>query len=159
MNYSLLILTVGLLAFSFSKSRENTILALRKAYMKFAKILPQFLIIMAGFALIVTYISPETMRKYIGVQSGIKGIATAIGIGSISIMSGFAAFPLCAALKAEGIPFYVIAAFSVSLMSVGVVTFPLEKKFLGTSVAIIRNMLALVVTIITVIVVKMVFGE
>ncbi len=159
MNYSLLILTVGLLAFSFSKSRETTILALRKAYVKFAKILPRFLLVMAGFALIITFISPESMRNYIGVQSGIKGVATALGIGSLSIMSGFAAFPLCAALKAEGIPYYVIAAFSVSLMSVGIVTFPIEKKFLGTSVAIIRNVLAFFVTIIVVIVVKMVFGE
>ncbi len=159
MNYFLWTLTAGLLAFSFCKNRETTILALKKAYIKLMKILPRILLIMAGFALIITFISPESMRSYIGVQSGIKGIATALGIGSVSLMSGFAAFPLCAALKAEGIPYYVIAAFSVSLMSVGVITFPIEKKFLGTSVAIIRNTLAFFVTIIVVIVVKMVFGE
>jgi len=158
-NYSLWILTAGLLIFSFSKSKETTLLALKKAYQKLQKILPRFLLIMSGFALIITFVSPELMNKYIGIESGIKGIATALGIGSISIMSGFAAFPLCAALRVEGIPYYIIAAFSVSLMSVGVVTFPLEKKFLGTKVAIVRNVLAFAVTIVVVIVMKIVFGE
>jgi len=159
MNYSLWILTAGLLVFSLIKSKEKTLLALKKSYQKSKSILPRFLLVMSGFALIVTYISPELMNKYIGVQSGIKGIATALGIGSISIMSGFAAFPLCAALRTEGIPYYIIAAFSVSLMSVGVVTFPIEKKFLGTKVAIVRNALAFGVTIIVVLVMKIVFGE
>ncbi len=159
MNYLLWILTAGLMVISFSKDKEKSILALNKAFQKGKTILPRFLLVMSGFALIVTYISPESMNKYIGVESGIKGIATALGIGSISIMSGFAAFPLCAALRAEGIPFYIIAAFSVSLMSVGIVTFPIEKKFLGTRVAVIRNALAFCVTIIVVVAMKIVFGE
>ena len=159
MNYTLWILTTGLLILSFSKNRAKSLLALKKAYQKFMNILPRFLLVMAGFALIITFISPELMNKYIGIESGIKGIATALGVGSITIMSGFAAFPLCAALRAEGIPFYIIAAFSVSLMSVGVVTFPIEKKFLGTKVAIVRNIFAFGVTIVVVIVMKIVFGE
>ncbi len=159
MNYLLWILTAGLMVISLSKDKEKSILALKKAFQKGKTILPRFLLVMSGFALIVTYISPELMNKYIGVESGIKGIATALGIGSISIMSGFAAFPLCAALRAEGIPFYIIAAFSVSLMSVGIVTFPIEKKFLGTRVAVIRNALAFCVTIIVVVAMKIVFGE
>jgi hypothetical protein len=44
-------------------------------------------------------------------------------------------------------------------MTVGFVTFPLEKKFLGPKVAIVRNILSLVVTIITAIVIKIIFGE
>ena len=159
MNYLLWILTAGLMIISFSKDKEKSILALRKAFQKAKTILPRFLLVMSSFALIITYISPELMNKYIGVESGIKGIATALGIGSISIMSGFAAFPLCAALRSEGIPFYIIAAFSVSLMSVGIVTFPIEKKFLGTRVAVIRNVLAFCVTIIVVVAMKIVFGE
>ena len=159
MNYFLWILTFGLLIYSYNKNKEKTITALRKAYMKGIKILPRFLLVMAGFALIVTFVSPEMMQKYIGVKSGILGVATALGVGSISVMSGFAAFPLCAALRAEGIPYYIIAAFSVSLMTVGVVTFPIEKKFLGVPVAVTRNILSLAVSIVVVIVMKIVFGE
>ena len=134
-------------------------MALRKAAFKLGNFLPIFLVLMSGFALIITFIPAELIQKYIGTESGIRGIATAIGLGSISVMPGFAAFPLCAALKGQGIPYYIIAAFSLSLMNVGIVTFPLEKKFLGLKVAVIRNILAILVCIITVIVVKLVFGE
>ena len=159
MNIALWILTVGLLIFSFIKSKEKTILAVRKAYDKFGKILPLFLLVMAGFALIVTFISSELLQKYIGVESGIKGIATALGLGSISIMPGFVALPLCAALKIKGVPYYIIAALSLSLMNVGIVTFPIEKKYLGFSVAIIRNILAFLVCVIAVFIIKIIFGE
>ncbi|MCK5739852.1 hypothetical protein KAH55_11745, partial [bacterium] len=74
-------------------------------------------------------------------------------------MPGFTAFPLCAALRGQGIPYYIIAAFSLSLMNVGIITFPFEKKYLGLKVTIIRNILALAVCMITVIIIKLVFGE
>jgi len=159
MNITLWIITAGLLIFSLVKSREKTITALKKAFNKFTNILSLFLLVMAGFALIVTFLSPEFLQEYIGTESGIKGIAISLGLGSVSIMPGFAAFPLCAALKAEGIPFYIIAAFSLSLMNVGIITFPIEKKFLGFSVALIRNLIALIICIIAIIIVKIVFGE
>jgi uncharacterized membrane protein YraQ (UPF0718 family) len=159
MNIALWIITAGLLIFSLVQSREKTIVALKKAFNKFTGILSLFLLVMAGFALIVTFLSPEFLQENIGTESGIKGIAVSLGLGSVSIMPGFAAFPLCAALKAEGIPFYIIAAFSLSLMNVGIVTFPIEKKFLGFSVALIRNLIALIICIIAIIIVKIVFGE
>ncbi len=159
MNIALWIITAGLLIFSLVKSKEKTIASLKKAFNKFTDILSLFLLVMAGFALIVTFLSPEFLQEYIGTESGIKGIAISLGLGSVSIMPGFAAFPLCAALKAEGIPFYIIAAFSLSLMNVGIITFPIEKKFLGFSVALIRNLIALIICIIAIIIVKIVFGE
>jgi len=159
MNITLWIITAGLLIFSLTKSREKTIKALKKAFKKFTDILSLFLLVMAGFALIVTFLSPEFLQEYIGTESGINGIAISLGLGSISVMPGFAAFPLCAALKGEGIPYYIIAAFSLSLMNVGIVTFSIEKKFLGFSVALIRNLIAIIICIIAIIIVKIVFGE
>ena len=118
-----------------------------------------FTLVLIGFALLITYLSPELIQKAIGTDSGIAGIILALGLGSISVMPGFAAFPLCAALQSQGIPYYILAAFSLSLMNVGIMTFPIEQKFLGTRVALTRNLLALFVCIITLIIVKMVFGE
>lgn len=159
MNIFLWITTAGLLILSLIKNKEKTISALRIALKKFTSILSIFLLVMAGFALIVTFVPTELLQKYIGIESGIKGIALSLGLGSISVMPGFVAFPLCAALKGKGISYYIIAAFSLSLMNVGIVTFPIEKKFLGLSVALLRNLIALIVCIITVIIVKIVFGE
>lgn len=159
MNIILWICTAGLLTFSLIKNKKKTFTALKIASKKFTAIFFLFLLVLAGFALIVTFISPELLQRYIGVESGIKGIALSLGLGSIAVMPGFAAFPLCAALRGQGIPYYIIAAFSLALMNVGIVTFPIERKFLGFSVALIRNLIALVVCIIGVIVVKIVFGE
>ena len=159
MNIGLWIITGSILSFSFIKNKKKTLSALKKAYKKFVNILFLFLLVMAGFALVVTFLSPDVLQKYIGVESGIKGVILSLSLGSISVMPGFAAYPLCAALKEQGIPYYIIAAFSLSLMTVGVLTFPIEKKFLGFSAAIIRNILSLIVSMIAVFIIKIIFGE
>ena len=159
MNIALWSVTAILLIISLIKSREKTKMALKKAFKKFSMILSLFILVIAGFALVITFLSPEFIQHHIGSESGLQGILISLGLGSISLMPGFAAYPLCAALRGEGIPYYIIAAFSISLMNVGIVTFPIEKKFLGTSVAVVRNLSALIITVIAIIIVKMVFGE
>ncbi len=159
MNIIIWTASIILLIISLIKNREKTLRALKIAWKSFSNIVSIFVLVLALYALLITYISPESIQQAVGVDSGIMGTVIAIGLGSISVMPGFAAFPLCAALYTQGIPFYILAAFSVSLMNVGVVTFPIEKKFLGTRVALVRNLLGLFVTIITVIIVKLVFGE
>jgi len=51
--------------------------------------------------------------------------------GSITLMPGFIAFPLCGILLKKGVTYMVLSAFSTTLMMVGFVTFPLEKNILG----------------------------
>jgi uncharacterized membrane protein YraQ (UPF0718 family) len=159
MNLALWIFTGCALVISFIKNKKKTISALKAAYKKFVYILSLFLIIMAGYAVVITFLPPDMMQDYIGAESGLNGIILSLSLGSVSVMPGFAAFPLCAALKSEGIPLYILAAFSISLMNVGVVTFPIEKKYLGVKVAIIRNIIALFISILAVIAFKLVFNE
>ncbi|GJQ62153.1 MAG: hypothetical protein SCALA702_12060 [Melioribacteraceae bacterium] len=151
--------TAGLLSISLIKDFRKTKQALKIATKKFSSVFLIFILVLAGFALLITFVPPELIREYLGTESGMKGVMVATGLGSISVMPGFAAFPLCAALRMEGIPYYIIAAFSITLMNVGIVTFPLEKKFLGLKVALLRNGLALIVSLITVICIKFLFGE
>lgn len=148
-----------LLIISFVKNRNKSLKALKIAWKSFSKIASIFVLVLSGYALLVTYVSPEMMQHAIGTDSGFVGILLALGLGSISVMPGFAAFPLCAALYTQGIPYYILAAFSVSLMNVGVITFPIEQKYLGTKVALVRNILGLAVSVVTLIIVKLVFGE
>lgn len=150
----------GLLLFvSFIKNRDKTLKALKIAWTSFSRIALIFVLVLAGYALLITYISPELIQQTIGADSKLSGIVISLALGSLSVMPGFVAFPLCSALYTQGIPYYILAAFSVSLMNVGVVTFPMEQKYLGTKVALVRNFLGLLVSIITLIVVKLVFGE
>lgn len=159
MNTALWIFTAAALIFSYIKSKDKTQKAMKIALKKFANVMSLFLIVLAGFSIIITFLSPEFIQKYIGTESGLRGIAVSLGLGSISLLPGFAAFPLCAALRSEGIPYYIIAAFSLSVMNVGILTFPIEKKFIGLPAALLRNFLALGMCLITIVIVRMVFAD
>jgi len=118
-----------------------------------------FFFVMASFSLTIAFIPPELLNSYIGKESSLRGVLIALGFGSVSVIPGFVAFPLGATLKMQGVPYYIIGAFTISLMTVGFMTFPLEKKFLGAKVAILRNVLSLIISIIATIIIKIVFGE
>ena len=151
--------SIILLILSLIKDREKTLRALKIAWKAFSNIASVFVLVLVLYALFVAFVPTDVIQRAIGGESGVLGVIIALGLGSVSVMPGFAAFPLCAALYTQHVPYYILAAFSVSLMNVGVVTFPIERKFLGTKVALVRNLLGLAVSIVTVIVVKLVMGE
>ena len=159
MDWGLWIATCLLLVLSFIKSKQKTKQALLLALKKFTTILPLFLVIMAIFAITITFIPNETIKEIVGSESGINGVLISLGLGSVSVMPGFVAYPLGGILYQNHIPYYIIAAFVVSLMNVGIVSFPLEKKFLGLKVALLRNLLAVVLTLLVVIIIKLLFNE
>ena len=159
MNVIIWTTSILLLLLSLIKDRKRTLRALKIAWKAFSNIASVFVLVLVLYALFVAFVPTEVIQGAIGGESGVLGVIIALGLGSVSVMPGFAAFPLCAALYTQHIPYYILAAFSVSLMNVGVVTFPIEKRFLGTKVALVRNLLGLAVSIVTVIVVKLVMGE
>jgi uncharacterized membrane protein YraQ (UPF0718 family) len=159
MSYALWIITALAVILSFIKDKNKSLHALKIGAKKFLNILPLFLVIMAAFAISMTFIPSEALGKIIGKESGLVGVIISLSVGSISVMPGFAAYPMGAALKMQGIPYFIIAGFVLSLMNVGIVSFPLEQKFLGTKVAIIRNLLGLFVSILVLIIIKLIFNE
>ena len=146
------------LAISFFKDRSKTKMALKKAWMSFENILPQFLSILIIIGLALAILSPETITKLLGTNSGIWGVASASVIGSITLIPGFIAFPLAAALLKNGAGYMQIAAFVSTLMMVGIVTMPLEIKTFGKRATITRNAAAFVFSIIAAFVIGMVLS-
>lgn len=140
----LYVLAAGLLLLSFLKDRKKTKMALKKAWKSFENILPQFLSILIIIGIMLAVLSPETISKLIGQQSGWIGMVIAAVIGSITLIPGFVAFPLASALLKSGAGFMQIAVFISTLMMVGIVTVPLEIKYFGKKAAILRNVLALI---------------
>ena len=138
----LYILTVLLLFLSFLKDRKKTKMALIKAWKSFENILPQFLSILIIIGIMLAVLSPNTISGLIGNQAGWIGIVIASLIGSITLIPGFIAFPLAAALLKNGAGYMQIAAFISTLMMVGVVTMPAEIKYFGKKATILRNALA-----------------
>jgi len=136
------------LAISFFKDRNKTKMALKKAWKTFENILPQFLSILIIIGLALAILSPEIITDLLGTRSGVWGVLGAAIIGAVTLIPGFVAFPLAAALLNNGAGYMQIAAFVSTLMMVGIVTLPLEKKIFGKRVTIIRNISAFVFSLI-----------
>ncbi|MDD2533944.1 MAG: permease [Eubacteriales bacterium] len=136
-------LAFGLLLLSFFKDRKKTKMALKKSWKSFENILPQMLAILPLIGLVLAILSPETISGLIGKQSGWLGIAIAATLGSITLIPGFVAFPLAAALLEAGAGISQIAVFVSTLMMVGIVTLPVEMKYFGKRATLTRNALAL----------------
>ena len=154
----LYILAVGLLILSFLKDKKKTKMALKKAWKSFENILPQFLSILIIIGIMLAVLSPATISKLIGQQSGWIGMIVASIIGSITLIPGFVAFPLASALLKSGAGFMQIAVFISTLMMVGIVTIPMEIKYFGKKATILRNALAFIFSFIVAIVIGVVLS-
>jgi len=140
--YILYALAIIGLAISFFKDRQKTKAALMKAWKAFENILPQLLTVFLILAFALAIFPPETIRKLLGSESGFLGILAAALIGSVTLMPGFVAFPLAAALLKSGAGYMQLAAFVSTLMMVGIITIPVEKKTFGMKATITRNVAA-----------------
>jgi uncharacterized membrane protein YraQ (UPF0718 family) len=87
-------------------------------------------------------LNPTTISRIIGSDSGWFGIILAAIIGSVTLIPGFVAFPTAAVLLENGAGYMQIAAFISTLMMVGIITIPVEIKYFGKRISIIRNVLA-----------------
>ncbi len=109
---------------------------------------------------VILYLLPEDlMVRVLARESRWVAVVSALGLGSISIIPGFIAFPLCGILLDRGAQYMVLSAFSTTLMMVGVATFPLEKTYLGTTLALWRNGASFAIAVAVAIATGLFFGE
>lgn len=144
----LYVIAFSALTSSFVKSKQNTKLSLKKAWKSFENILPQLLVILILIGVMLAILSPEQISNFIGKESGLIGVIVASIVGAITLIPGFIAFPLASALIKNGAGYMQIAAFISTLMMVGIVTIPLEMKYFGKKLTIIRNVEAFVFSLI-----------
>lgn len=139
--------TLALLGISWAKNPARTRQALKKAWKAFEGILPQLLTVLLIIGIMLTLLTPEMIAELIGEKSGLLGMFLAAVIGSITLIPGFVAFPLAAALLKNGAGFTQIALFVSTLMMVGIVTLPIEIRYFGKKATFLRNGLALVFSV------------
>jgi len=152
-------LMVGLLTLSWIKNRQKTRIALQKAFKALENILPEFLIVIVLVGLLLALINPQFISSLIGQDSGMWGTFLALLVGAITLIPGFVAFPTAAMLLVEGAGYMQIGGFISSLMMVGIVTFPVEKRFFGTKISLLRNVSAFLFSILVAIGIGFVMGE
>lgn len=144
MNFTLYIITIFFLILSYFKDKKKTMKALKKALKAFENILPQFLGVIVLVGILLAVFNPEIISGIIGNRSGWLGVLISGIIGAITLIPGFVAFPTAAMLLENGAGYMQIAAFISTLMMVGVITLPIEMKYFGKRLAVLRNSIAFV---------------
>lgn len=158
MNY--LYITTGLaLLISVIADRNKTITAIKISYKKLVNILPAFLTMLILVSIVLFLIPDKVISNYLGNNNKFIGIILASFFGSVTLMPGFIAFPLCGILLKKGVGYMVLSAFTTTLMMVGILTYPIEKKYFGTKVTIIRNLISFFIALIVALSIGVFFGE
>jgi uncharacterized membrane protein YraQ (UPF0718 family) len=137
------ILTLCIIVLSFLFDYRKTIRGIKKGMKMFINLLPILLLMLALVSIVLFLIPNETMVKYLGEGSGVKGWISAATVGSVALIPGFIAYPLCGILIKSGVAYPVIAVFITTLMMTGFITLPVEAKFFGWRTSIIRNLFSL----------------
>jgi len=155
----LYIITALLIGLSLLASPRKTGRALQIALRRFLKIAPAFLGMLMLVAAALYLVPNHVLGQMLARENKWIAAGSALGVGSVSIMPGFIAFPLCGILLDQGALYMVLSAFSTTLMMVGMVTFPLERMYLGTRLALCRNGVSFIIAIIVAIATGLFFGE
>ena len=144
---------------SLIANRQKTLKAGKIAARRFISILPAFLIMLVLVSIVLLLIPDKAISNYLGSNNKFVGVLFASFIGSITLMPGFIAFPLCGILLKKGVLYMVLSAFTTTLMMVGILTYPMEKEYFGSRVTIIRNAISFFIALVIALITGIFFGE
>jgi len=128
--------------FSTIADRSKTWEGIRRGTVMLRNLLPQFLLLVVLVSVFLGLMSRETLAHLLGQESGALGVLVAAVVGSVALIPGPIAYPLAGMLFEKGVSYTVLAVFITTLMMVGVITFPVERQYLGTRTAVLRNVLS-----------------
>jgi len=144
---------------SLIADRRKTLKAVKIAVRRFVRISPAFLTMIILVSLVLFLVPDKVISVYLGGNNKFVGVVLAALLGSVTLMPGFIAFPLSGILLQQGVAYMVLAAFTTTLMMVGVLTAPIEKEYFGIRVTIIRNAVGLFIALTVTVVIGIFFGE
>jgi uncharacterized membrane protein YraQ (UPF0718 family) len=154
--YLLYGITILFLFLSFLKDKKKTKMSLRKAWKAFENILPEFLVVILFVGVLLAILNPEAISKIIGSDSGWFGVMIAAVVWAVTLIPGFVAFPTAAMLLQSGAGYMQIGAFVSTLMMVGIVTMPVEMKYFGKKLTILRNTLSFIFSFVVAYIIRLV---
>lgn len=153
MNWTLYGLASGLMILSFMKDKKKSIKALKKAYRSLVKNMMMLIGMMVLMGVVFSLVDASLIGRLFGRESGLYGILLGLGIGTVSFIPSFIAFPLGATLLKNGAGYAQVAGFISSLMGVGIVSLPMEIEFFGKKAAVYRNLFAILASILFILVI------
>lgn len=155
----LYLITASVLLISLLADREKTFEAVKVGVKRFVQILPAFVTMLILVSAALFLVPESVISAHLGTDNLPLGLVLASFIGSITLMPGFIAFPLCGLLLQKGVSYMVLGAFSTTLMMVGVLTYPIEKEYFGARATLMRNAMSLAIALVTALFIGLFFGE
>lgn len=149
-----LVLTV----ISLIKSKEKTMMGLKKGAKSFMKLMPVLLPLFLFIGILLTLVTPSFISSVLGEESGLVGYLFGLTVGSITFMPPFVAYPLGQSLLDNGAAYPQVAGFLVALMSVGLVYFQVESRYFNKKSALFRNLVSLLGAIIVIGIVSVIYS-
>lgn len=141
-NFIIYLMCIILFIFSFIRDSKKTKSAFVKGVKSLEAIMPQFFLIVIIIAIILSVLDTESISKLIGEESKFIGTTISSVIGAVTMMPTFVAFSVGDSLLKSGAGYAQVAAFISTSTMVGILTFPLESKFIGKKAAFYRNVVA-----------------
>lgn len=135
----LYILAFTFLTYSYIRDKQKTRTALIKSWKAFINLLPALAGVLALVGLVLTVLSPDLISKVLGQNTGFWGMIITSLVGAVTLIPAFVAFPMAASLLNSGAGIMQIAVFVSTLTMVGTVTAPMEAKYFGWRVTLLRN--------------------
>ncbi|MDD3122325.1 MAG: permease [Candidatus Izemoplasmatales bacterium] len=120
-----------------SKATQTILYSLKEM----ALIIPPIFILL-GF--LDVFIPRETIMKYMGEKSGVKGVLLSIVLGSAAAGPLYAAFPIASVFMKKGVKFSNIMLFIGAWSTTKIPMFLFEMTSLGVKFALIRLGLSIV---------------
>jgi len=141
---SVLIFTAVITIISFVFDKKKTVTGIKKGLIQFVRILPTLLSVIMIISVVLYFVSDKFIMEYLGNDAGLDAYISAALIGSVSLLPGFIAYPLSGILVKTGVSLSVIAVFITTLNMVGMLTIPIESKYFGIKVTLLRNALSFI---------------
>ena len=142
------LLALGCLVFALVKDRGRTKQSLGVAMKSFIRILPTVFIIIVIIGLLMAFVPPDLISRFVGEQAGFSGLLAIAALGAVLYIPALISFPLAASLLQSGASTAAVAAFIATLTMISVVTLPLEIKELGKKMAFLRNGLSFIIAVV-----------
>ena len=138
------VLAIVLTVISYNKGGGEHIVGLKMAGSTLVQILPllAFAFIVAGMVQIL--IPQEMISRWVGAESGFKGILIGALLGTITPGGPFISLPIAAGLLRAGASIGTLVAFMTSWALLAIPSLPLQIGIMGWKFALIRFVCTLV---------------
>jgi len=125
----------------------KSLLALKRGIILLLRMLPIFLCVVLFSSFIAIFLSPKTIQKYMGKQSGLKGVIIAALLGTIIVGPLWVLFPLFGTLLKKGARISVVGAM-IGTFAIKTPWIPYAASFLGWPFIIVTTILTFIYAVL-----------